>query len=62
MRGPLNRGHLIIPMSAASVKLLTAQHTKTTCVPGFFCPRSRKTSVVVCRALGLCVQQKVLEI
>ena len=32
---------------------ITTRNTTTTCVPSFFCPRSRNTSEVVRRALGL---------
>ena len=42
---------------------VTTQHTTTACVPSFFRPGSREASeVVVRRALGLYVQQKLLEI
>ena len=41
----------------------TQTTTTTTCVPSFFCPRSRTTSeVVVRRAFGLHFQQKLVEV
>ena len=38
------------------VSLFTTQNATTSCVPSFFCPRSKMTSEVVRRALGLYFQ------
>ena len=41
--------------------VFTTQNMTTTCVPSFFCPRSRKTSeVAVHRALGLYMSAKAV--
>ena len=43
--------------TTAKLRVENAPNTTTTCVPSFFCPRSRANSeVVVYRALGLYVQ------